>query len=101
MKSHRDELRLLGPFLDGEKSVDNKPVENRLDPLIVLGNRTVPNQGCELVHDPCASGVQSLNFRPKSDVRSLRNFAWRCYARPLTYVLASCSSLTCLSRYSI
>lgn len=51
--------------------MDNKPVENRLDPLIVLGNSAVPEKSSQLVDDPCAPGIQSLHFHPKGDVSFL------------------------------
>lgn len=102
-QTHRDELRLLGLFPDSEQAVDNKPVENRLDPVIVLGNRAVPDKRGELVDDPCAPGVQSLHFRaasPRDDVSSLilaAKFSWdRC-----THPFAPCSSLTRFSKYSM
>ena len=63
--THREERRLVGLSLDCEQSVDDEPVENSLDPSIILGDRTIADECCELVDDPPSAGVERLYVGPK------------------------------------
>lgn len=62
--THRNKTRPLGLFPGREQAVHDEPVEHGLDPSIVLGDRTVPDEGSELVDDPPSAGVERLNVRP-------------------------------------
>ena len=52
---------LLGLLRDDEEAVDSEPVEDRLYPCIAFGDRPVADERTELVDDPRAARVESLD----------------------------------------
>ena len=57
---------LLGLLRDDEEAMDSEPVEDRLDPCIALGDRPITHERAELVDDPCAARVESLDVRVRA-----------------------------------
>ena len=51
-------LRLLR---DDEEAMDSEPVEDRLDPGVALGDGPVADERAQLLDDPRAAGVESLD----------------------------------------
>lgn len=42
--------------------MEDKPVQDRLNPIVALGNGTVPDECSQLVDDPRATSIYGLNI---------------------------------------